>query len=165
MFESAYRLLSVFEEVDAIYGRKKVQKMIHLLESSGTDMPYKYEYHFYGPYSAELQDEVNRLVQQQFLAETKEDGAYRYTISDKGREFRQTLEVGGGYAFACDRELLQDMNQQSSQFLEMVSTYAFLIDSGYEPPAAREKAGELKEHLSKYMEEAIAFYHAKVAGN
>jgi len=165
MFEAAYSLLSVFAEVNKVYGRKKIQKMVHLLESAGANMPFKYEYHYYGPYSAELQEEINVLVQQGLLTETKDDEAYVYAITEKGKKFKETLETVGGYNINFNAELLNSMSKESSQFLEMASTYAFLIDSGYNPQQAKSKALELKPHLEKYIERAISFYNAKVQGN
>jgi uncharacterized protein YwgA len=162
MFDAAYSLLSVFGEVNKVYGRKKVQKMIHLLESAGTNMPFKYEYHFYGPYSAELQEEINVLVQQGFLTETKNDDAYVYSITEKGRGFKETLEADGGYSIKLNTELLNSMDKEHSQFLEMTSTYAFLLDSGYGHKEAKLKALELKPHLERYVDNAISYYHEKV---
>ncbi|SFH06966.1 hypothetical protein SAMN05660649_03734 [Desulfotomaculum arcticum] len=61
-----------------------------------------------------------------------------------------------------NRELAMSLNVQSSQFLEMVSTYAFLLESGYDDHSAITKAIELKPHLSGFAEEAKNFYHHTV---
>ncbi|XID91609.1 YwgA family protein [Paenibacillaceae bacterium WGS1546] len=165
MFKAAYSLLCIFDSVNSVYGRKKVQKMVHLLETSGTELPFKYEYHFYGPYSAEVQEEIGFLVQQGFLDEIKHDGAYEYVITDRGKTFKSMLEEDGGYRIEIKESLLNSMADESSQFLEMVSTYAFLIDSGYDSLAAREKALELKPHLERYISKAISYYNEKVVNS
>lgn len=162
MFESTYSLLCIFDKVNEVYGRKKLQKMIHLIESSGTSLPFRYEYHFYGPYSAALQEEINVLVQQGFLTEETDGEAYVYSITDKGRQFKDALETDGGYKLDLNLELIKSMEMQSSQFLEMVSTYAFLIESGYDQQHARSKALELKPHLGKYMDQAITYFNTAV---
>lgn len=162
MFKTAYSLLCVFDRVTSIYGRKKVQKMVHLLEISGTDLPFKYEYHFYGPYSAEVQEEIGFLVQEGFLNEVKRDGAYEYIITDRGRIFKTTLENDGGYNIDINEQLLNSMATESSQFLEMVSTYAFLVDSGYDLISAQKKALELKPHLERFTDKAVNYYNEKV---
>lgn len=164
MFESTYCLLSILGSVERVKGRKKLQKTLHLLESSGADVPFKYEYHFFGPYSAELQEEVNFSVQQGFIEETKIDETYVYTITEKGRKFKERLDASGDYQFNLDDELLNSLSHESSQFLEMVSTYAFLIESGYKPEEAKIKAVELKEHLKNCINEAVEFYKVKIAG-
>lgn len=162
MFKAAYSLLCIFDSVNSVYGRKKVQKMVHLLEASGTELPFKYEYHFYGPYSAEVQEELGFLVQQGFLEEIKHDGAYEYVITDRGKTFKSTLEDDGGYSVDLNNRLLISMTKESSQFLEMVSTYAFLIDSGYEALSAKKKALELKPHLERFVDKAVTYYNEKV---
>lgn len=162
MFEAAGSVLSVFSIVESVYGRKKIQKMVHLLEAAGTRMPFKYEYHYYGPYSADLQAELNDLVQQKFLDEKPDGDAYIYEITDKGRKFKEMLEQSGK-TIEIDSELVRSMARQSSQFLEMVSTYAFLIDAGYEPAEAKRKALELKHHLKHYLDRAISYYDEQIA--
>jgi hypothetical protein len=158
MFKAAYSLLCVFDCLKSVYGRKKVQKMVHLLEMSGDELPYKYEYHYYGPYSAELQEEIGFLVQQGFLDEKSHDGAYEYVITEKGRHFKSKLEKEGKYNVAINRQLLEIMNNEESQFLEILSTFAFLIDSGYDAVTARVKTVELKPHLERFIDRAVRYY-------
>jgi hypothetical protein len=162
MFEAAGGVLSIFEVVGKVHGRKKFQKMVYLLKVAGSRMPFNYEYHYYGPYSAELQAELSDLDQQGFLHETTDDETYVYEITDKGRKFKEVLDRNG-MTVDVDRELVQSMAQQSSQFLEMVSTYAFLVDAGYEPGAAKNKAIELKPHLKDLVNQAIAYYNEWIA--
>jgi uncharacterized protein len=162
MFQSAYSLLSLFDSVEKINGRKKLQKMIHLFEVSGLDLPFKYEYHHFGPFSAELQEEINFLVNQGMLNESKEDAAYVYNITEKGKEFKEKLKSEENYTVSFKGELLEAFVKENSQFLEIVSTYAYLLDTGYEEEYAKEKAMELKPHLSKYIDSAIDFYKVQI---
>jgi len=162
MFKSAYYLLEILNSLGVIEGRKKLQKMIHLIETSGVNLPFKYEYHFYGPYSAQLQEEVNFLVNQGFLEEFKENETYIYRITQRGKEFKNKLEESYSFSFDFDEKLLTSLNEKSSQFLEMVSTYAFLLDSGYDTKSAKLKAIELKPHLKHIVNDAINYFHQQV---
>lgn len=161
MFEAAGSVLSIFSIVGRVHGRKKVQKMVHLLKVAGARMPFKYEYHHYGPYSAALQAELNDLDREGYLHESIEDETYVYEITDKGRKFKEQLEQFG-IKVEIDRELVKSMARKSSQFLEMVSTYAYLIDAGYKPDEARDKALKLKDHLRDFLDEAISFYNGNI---
>lgn len=163
MFDSTYRLLKFFDSVHMVSGRKKLQKMIHLLECSGEDLSYQYEYHYYGPYSDQLQEEVNVLVQQGFLDESHVDGTYIYQITEKGKHFKDILENNGNFSFTLNENLVHMLSQESSQFLEMVSTFAYLIESGYSHEDARIKAQELKPHLGGYLDRAISYYFQYIA--
>lgn len=43
MFQNSYRLLTFVDAAEKIYGRKKLQKMIHLLKSAGTSFPFLFD--------------------------------------------------------------------------------------------------------------------------
>lgn len=159
MFGSAYLLLEFFNQVGQVQGRKKLQKMIYLLKTSGSNFPFKYEYHFYGPYSAQLQSEINYLAYNGFLEEKKENDTYVYAITEQGQKFRDKLIDCLNYTAEINGQLTELLATQNSQFLEMVSTYAFLIESGYKKDEARAKCVELKPHLQKYIDSAMDFYH------
>jgi len=155
MFIGASYLLEIISNMD-IKGRKKLQKIIFLLENKGMEAPYKYSYHFYGPYSAQLQDEVEFLVQQNFLEEINQGGTYLYKITDHGKEFKK--QIDDNYGVSIDKDLLLKLNNENSQFLEMLSTYVFLLESGYDEDTAKDKAIELKPHLRDFLDEAVKFY-------
>lgn len=158
MFQTTYQLLTFFDAVEEIQGRKKLQKMIHLLKSSGADFPFKYRYHHYGPYSSQLQYEMNQLVEQDFLQEKRENGAYTYKMTADGRKFKAMLETDGGLSFQLNQDVLEKLVKKSTPFLEMFSTYAFLIESGDTRGQAKEKAAQLKPHLVTFLDEAIDLY-------
>lgn len=158
MFKGAGFLLDVIDGLDSIKGRKKLQKVVYLMELKGADIPYKYNYHHYGPYSPQLQEEINFLVRQNFLTESKENGTYVYSITELGREFKKTIKDETDTL--AMKELLDDLNSKSPQFLELVSTYAFLLEGGYDKIKAREKTLELKPHLGAEMDKAIEFFNS-----
>jgi len=158
MFKGASFLLGVVEGVGTIRGRKKLQKMVYILELKGADIPYKYSYHHYGPYSQQLQEEINFLVRENFLTESKENGIYVYSITSLGKEFKSTIK--DTLDANIMQNLLNDLNSKSPQFLELVSTYAFLREGGYDEKKGKEKTLELKPHLRTEMEKAIEFYNS-----
>lgn len=162
MFQSTYQLLTFFDSAEGIRGRKKLQKMIHLLKSAGTEFPFKYRYHHYGPYSAQLQAEMNQLVKQGYLNEKLENGAYKYKITDNGLKFKSMLELDGGFSFSLNEAVLSELKEQDTQFLEMFSTYVFLIESGDTRKEAEEKAKQLKPNLINWLDEAISSYEAYI---
>lgn len=158
MFQTTYQLLTLFHSVEEIRGRKKLQKMVHLLKSSGTDFPFKYRYHHYGPYSSQLQSEMDQLVSQEFLEETFEDGAYTYHITERGREFKTMLEKDGGFSFSLQDDIVEQLADKSTPFLEMFSTYVFLLESGDTKAEGKAKAEELKPHLKDQLDDVITAY-------
>ncbi|MEL1133816.1 hypothetical protein AAC978_01420 [Desulfitobacterium sp. THU1] len=155
MFKGAGYLLEIFSKTD-IKGRKKIQKIVFILENDGMDAPYKYSYHHYGPYSAQLQEEIDFLVQHNLLEEITKNGTYEYKITDEGRKFSKQIKKG--QEVAVNDDLLLKLNNESPQFLEMLSTYIFLLESGYEKESARNKAVDLKPHLKDLIDQAVKYY-------
>lgn len=162
MFESMYRLLSFFDSIESIRGRKKLQKMIYLLKNTGAEFPFKYRYHHYGPYSAQLQEEVNDLVEKGFIEETNEDNTYSYQLTDEGRSFKKQIQQQIQHQNDDNlfefQEIMTLLSQEDSQFLEVASTYAFLLESGDTPFQAKQKTAELKPLLVDHLDRAIQFY-------
>jgi len=157
MFETDYLLLNLFNITGKIEGRKKLQKTVYLLGCSGLDMPLDYEYHYYGPYSSQLQEEVDYLVDHGLLEEIYDDSTYSYNITSKGLILKKTLEQSGTYHIDIDKDLVSLMMNKNSQFLEMVSTYAFFINLDYSKSDAARKALDLKPKLKYLAEEAFSF--------
>lgn len=55
-------------------------------------------------------------------------------------------------------ELFEELMAKETSFLEMLSTYVFLRNTGQTEEEARSKAVELKPHLSTYIERVISDY-------
>lgn len=108
-----------------IVGRKKLQKMIYILKKCDVPFEEKYEFHFYGPYSAELTVRIEELCNLGFIAEQKEKKSnyyqYRYTVTDNGQDFLNQSMV----ELPPFEEKIQQMKEKSSRFLELVSTMLF----------------------------------------
>jgi len=161
VFDKTYKLLRFFSETGTLTGRKKLQKMVHLLQRKGVSFDMDYAYHHYGPYSADLQAEVQELVDQELLVEEMKDNTYQYYLTDKGKEFLGVLQETKKDAFALPNNLMELLMDKSSPFLEVVSTYSYLLDNGYTDEEAIAKLKELKPKLDCYWEDAISFYKEK----
>lgn len=154
MFEKEFALLSFFEKAERIKGRKKLQKTVHLLQFRGVPFDLDYTYHYYGPYSADLQVEVDTLVRQGLLEETMEGEMYVYKITEKGKEFLKAYRRFINSDFDIPDDLLKELLSKNVQVLEIASTYAYLLELGYSPEEAEKEAKELKKHLATFFEEA-----------
>lgn len=132
MLNNHARILSFFSQVGEVTGRKKLQKMIYILQSSGVPFEEKYQFHFYGPYSEELSLRVEELCNLGFVAEVKEEKSsyiqYRYQMTDEGEDFLQqfSLDMPDYHEKAA---LLLD---KSSRFLELAATMLFFRDLSHD---------------------------------
>ncbi|GAB3789265.1 YwgA family protein [Virgibacillus kimchii] len=152
MLTNHAKLMEFFSVADEITGRKKLQKMIYILQKCKLPFEEKYEFHFYGPYSEELTLRVEELCNLGFLQEIKEEKSnyfqYHYHITGDGRSFLQQ--------FASHLPGLGDkvklLNRQSSRFLELVATMMYF--DALPKPAVTEKIHQVKSK-QKYTEEEI----------
>lgn len=163
MFETKFTLLSLFAEIDTLTGRKKLQKTVHLLNQKSKAFPFRFEYHHFGPYSSQLQSEIAALVNEGYVEEIHERGAYTYRITESGLSLKGTLGELQSNPPSFDVMLAKELVQEDAQFLEMVSTYAFLVNSGYPSQEANQKMIELKPHLTHLADEAVQYYNRQIA--
>ena len=125
MLQEHCKLLAVFRQTGEIVGRKKLQKLIYIAKKLNFPFFEKYQFHIYGPYSEELNLRMEEICSLSFVSELKEKKAgyfqYRYDLSSKGEEFLGMSD----YELPEAKEVLNELNEQSSRFLELVSTVIY----------------------------------------
>ncbi|RPF54064.1 YwgA family protein [Aquisalibacillus elongatus] len=158
MLEDHAKLMSFFEQADEVVGRKRLQKMVYILKKSGFNFSERYSFHFYGPYSEELSTRIEELCNLGFLVEEREKEKgyyqYRYTLTDHGTSFLtdsnvETPDMSG---------LIDRMNDQSSKFLELVSTMLFFDNFSKEEVEEKVFTVKSKQNYSQQdLDDAWAF--------
>ena len=142
MLREHCKLLAVLQETGEIVGRKKLQKLIYIMKKLNFPFYEKYEFHFFGPYSEELNLKVEEVCHLSFVEEDKEKKSgyfqYRYTLTEKGEEFLNM----SSYQPPMTKELLVDLNGQNARFLELVSTIFYF--ERYSREEVEEKVFTLK---------------------
>jgi len=97
MLEDHAKMLFLLRQAGAIVGRKKLQKIIYILQKQGYPFHEKFHFHFYGPYSDELSLRIEELCNLGFLNEVKEDkgsySQYRYELTESGRSFLSHYQI------------------------------------------------------------------------
>ncbi|MFC3039647.1 YwgA family protein [Virgibacillus xinjiangensis] len=158
MLTNHARLMQFFTEADELTGRKKLQKMIYIMQKCNMPFEEKYEFHFYGPYSEELTLRVEELCNLGFVSEVKEDkgnySQYRYTVTKDGRSFLQQ--------FSSEMPNLEEyvslMQDKSSRFLELVSTIMYFDHLPLEENIEKVHTVKPKQkYTEEEIEEALQF--------
>lgn len=154
-----FELLRLFAECEKIEGRKKLQKLVHLLKEAGYPFEYRYGYHFHGPFSVELKAEIDSLVSQELVIESKTGDPvgdfiqYDYSAS---RTLLDWLSKRSPKAAAPPwKDLALLLNQRSAQALEATSTIVYLARAGYETDKLASQFGKLKPHLRADFDESL----------
>lgn len=146
------KLMKVISSAGEIIGRKKLQKMIYIAKKVNLPFYEKYNFHFYGPYSEELTLRIEELCNLGFIEEVHEKKGgyfqYRYSLTESGSEFL------GHYDMELPplKDCMMDLNEQSSRFLELVSTVLYF--EGLEPLEVKEKVFTLKSK-QRYTEDEL----------
>lgn len=144
------RILTLVKKAGKIDGRKKFQKIVFILQSKGVDLPEKFKYHYYGPFSSDLQLEIDELVDSKVLIEDHlENNSYSYQIS-QNTKFDEDSNI-------VDKELLINLlNKEDTKVLELTSTIYFLEKEGWsEKEFIEKKLRSLKPDLTKYISKSF----------
>ncbi|QGP92722.1 hypothetical protein MGLY_21110 [Neomoorella glycerini] len=162
MIQSWHRLLTLIKLAGKIHGRKRLQKLVYILQSLGYAFPEEFSYYLYGPYSPELQFEVKAMVDKGLIQENRDGDIYSYSLTENGEEVLNLLNSQQQpYSWEnLPEALVKEVVEQDSQFLELVSTIMYLQNMGYENTEVIDKAKALKPHLCRYMDEALAWVTA-----
>ena len=90
-------LLVLFSVLGRVVGRTKLQKLVYLLKrEQNIDAGLDFQVYFYGPFSRDLNNNVDELIQLGLLdvSETftrSGDKCYEYSISSEGMKFGMNL--------------------------------------------------------------------------
>lgn len=158
MLKEHAKLLVLFQEAGTIEGRKKLQKIVYISKKFNFNFKEKFNFHFYGPYSEELTLQVEELTNLGFIKEVKESkgsfSQYKYELSTQGKEYLQLYPTAiEGYD-----EFIERLNQESSRFLELISTVLYFDKLTKEE--LLDKIGKVKSRQNyavDEIEEALLF--------
>jgi uncharacterized protein YwgA len=138
--------------------------MIYLCKTAGQDFNEHYIYHYYGPYSFELSQEIDELVRMDIIKEEETRNVYKYKITRMGDAlYKQGLLKAKIEPERLDQlqRLCKEINTKDVPFLEVASTAAFLKENGYSdsdiPDKTKELKGEVIKNNSIDLKEAISF--------
>ncbi len=149
---SAILLLGqLLETTGEICGRKKLQKIVHLLQNlKAVPFGYSFQFSFFGPYSADLKEDVSSLAREELVLETRSEtelgNPYRFAAGEKMKRLLQDVAVASMEDWA---PLAQDLNRRTAEELEGLSTVLFLQKIGWTGAELSEQFALLKPRLSQ----------------
>lgn len=146
-------LARLIAELKAVAGRKRLQKIVHLLRASGSpDFRYRFILHYFGPYSRGLASDLDFLCAANIVKEVRfSDGSYRYSIDGEEGEKRIHDLTGGTAPEMKWASLATKLNNEDMPLLEALSTIRFLVDRGHEGDKLRGEFTTAKPHLVEHL--------------
>lgn len=152
----------------SIEGRKKLQKMVHLLGELGfqKDFPYEFGYLHFGPYSIGLKGDLEALERSNLIDETRKNSGpfplYCYKAKPELSEVLKRFKLDSPPEWS---EAATKLNTCAAQTLEAASTLQYLRRLGCTDESTRfrdlkpglvdefESATNLLQELSKAVPE------------
>lgn len=117
-----------------IQGRKRMQKVIYLLQQAGCPIDAHYSLHHYGPYSRDVADVTDVMVAEDLLVEQGgEGGQYDYKLGPFTRpmiESSRTRQTESIRAFEAFHDSAVELLGTNLWLLELGSTILYFFRSG-----------------------------------
>lgn len=144
-------IVNLVQVCGSIEGRKKFQKIVHLLQVAGYENYFneKFGYLHFGPFSNTLSDEIQEAVDLGLLEEAPDEtrkgyATYKYTVNAEKR-------FSSDETFSSNAELTSlatRLNEKSARKLEAISTICFLMKKlGYSGDKLEERFVAMKPSL------------------
>ncbi|MFT8363654.1 MAG: hypothetical protein ABF586_07835 [Sporolactobacillus sp.] len=160
MLEEHAKVAELIRQAGGINGRRKLQKIIYILQKLGVPFYETFHFQMHGPYSEELSLQLEELCDFGFLTEawSSESGQVTYSVTPSGEEF-----------LAGRRTLLPDVSALAGQlaaeknaFLELTAAL-FYFDT---LPKTRvlEKVQSLYENMEQVQIDSAFNYMASLRG-
>jgi uncharacterized protein len=148
-----YQLAKIVDWAGTLYTRKRMQKMVYLLQVAGCPLEIEYTLHHYGPYSQEVARLTDEMVQANILVEkagTNPVGQqFSYYLAENARTNLTEFETSSrGQAILAElapfRDLALRLFKVDLKDLEYASTAVFFRMQGHDWTEAVEKMCEFK---------------------
>jgi len=142
------RLGLLLRRVKAIETRKKVQKIVHILQVMGAPFPERYDFHHYGPYSSELAREIDAFKAEDLVIEHPLEGQLPTFRLEPAPKLLGLLAEDA--TLPEDAEWLawaEELNAERPRRLEGISTLLYFHQRLWPQSSWRTKFAELKPGL------------------
>ncbi|KYF82965.1 hypothetical protein BE11_24885 [Sorangium cellulosum] len=151
-------LALIVTKTKKLSGRLRIQKLMYLLRQKGAKplQPFFFDYHHYGPFSADVADAIKGAVRSKLIAEHEESDEdwkrYEYTPDVRTAQYADGVDAS---TRALVEQVLAICGEAHWRTLELAATIDFLqrTDSLDREAAIRE-ALERKPQCSRYEAEA-----------
>lgn len=159
--EKLTSFLANANEVHTIDSKKKLHKLIYLLQANGEEFDQDFIFHYYGVFSPTLAQDID-IAQEKDLVRIKEpnDGQWAYSIRLTESSTPNTELIS-----STNKALLTKLALEDAQLLEVLSTIVYLFKNYYKGEDLVFKLKELKPKLERYYDRAfeLALEHFNIS--
>lgn len=146
----------LLKTVGAVEGRKKFQKIVHILQHFGAPFNLRFGYLHYGPFSSELQSQLDVYETEDLVKEEPcTAGNFRTSRFTPQPKLLALVDRVAGSAVFGFAALAKELNQKTAQELEAISTIFYLQSQGKADSALQEAFCSLKPKFASVFEERL----------
>ena len=150
-------LLRLIKSCESIEGRKKLQKVVHILQCNGNDFGFRYSFYHHGPFSADLKNEIDFLVSSDFVCEVeKAKGDYTQYVYSLNSSCLTVMKPMGLEIEPSWSDFAKKLSKRPAKILESISTILYLFDLDLSESEVRDEFKRLKPHLIDKLESSLA---------
>jgi uncharacterized protein YwgA len=148
-----YQLVKLVEWVGTLNSRKRLQKVVFLLQAAGCPVEADYTLHHYGPYSQEVARLSDEMVQLNLLAESSERNQvgmqYSYELTERAtKEIAELEKTPKGISLAKQLAPFEikakELLNTDLWLLEVASTLVYFRQQGHDWPESVERTCKFK---------------------
>lgn len=133
-----------------------MQKTVHILKELGAPFQERFEYSYYGMYSAQLKGELDALEKEGLVIESESYSSPNKTfVIEPTPKVDQLLTEVGLAAPPVWIDVAKDLNKLSAQMLEGISTILFLRRTEKDETIIRRNLISLKPHLEQVADDCF----------
>ena len=152
--ENLKNIASLISIAGSIKGRKKLQKIVFILKTLGAPFYEKFKLYHFGPYSVDLQLELDELVLLGVISEKWDSNLCTYSFKnvEEKESFLKNPKISEYHS------VIDKLNKTDASILELLSTYLYLIENEENELIAKKKLKIIKPHIFNKFEEALKLW-------
>ncbi|GEB78238.1 YwgA family protein [Sporolactobacillus inulinus] len=157
MLEDHAKIAALIHQSEDYLERKKLQKIVYILQRFGCPFNQKFHFYFSGPYSEELSIQLDELCDFGFLIEdwtSRSDQAEQcaYRISEAGEDFLSHYKDE-----LPKTPLIQRVMGQKTSFLECTAMLLFFDQLPQNAAFDKVRTLEKNDEVCSFLEPALTF--------
>ncbi len=156
--DGALEIARLVRELEEINGRKRLQKIVHLLAANGhTEFPHRFILYYYGPFSRAVATDLDFVCDVKVVNEELKGEKYVYTLGVDDAGSWRLDDVTGAEELPAWTEFAKALNEEDTPFLEALSTLVYLKEAGYKDKELKDEFDRVKPHLKKQFDDASEY--------
>lgn len=154
-----FQLAKLIDWAETLESRKRMQKVVFMMQAAGCPLQVDFYLHRYGPYASEVASLTDQLVRDGILDETETtntygNSQYKYQLSPLGQTaIEKAVSGASGTDAILDYEsLAKSLLNESLRNIEVASTIVFYRMASMDWETAKQKAFQFKGVLPSSTE-------------